>query len=52
MTKRDRTEGLTPREAKWALRNDREWGWTWDDPTYTPLTEEEKRKLREIRLKG
>lgn len=37
------------REAKWALRDDEEWGWSWDGD-WTPLTPAERRILRKIRL--
>jgi len=52
LNKPDRTTGLTARQAKHALQDDREHGWSWDDDAYKPLTEAEKRTLRETRARG
>lgn len=35
------------RELKQALRNDRELGWTWDDPKTKPLTRAQRQALRD-----
>jgi len=52
LNKPDRTTGLTAKQAKHALRDDSEHGWSWDDDAYKPLTADERRKLREIRARG